>query len=236
LIAFGSSLITITVDWASLKTQIAAIKTPYHYNDDADLYSIFIIDMNVVYTTQIHKGIIPLSCSITQEQNDADKADFEDNYKDGANVPLSSVGISTTSTSPRNDHEMIKDGIVHKHINSALHLIDPDFIDFQFPVEHTKQYLWGCSSHVKDFGEDDYIVMQIVDKDNILGYGENTILKEYDQVWCQTLAKATSPFFTPDGAPGEIIGGLYARAVYYATDVTKIDVKIWLDYILTIKT
>jgi hypothetical protein len=235
MIAFGSSLVTINTTWDDLKNKIVEIKTPYHYAENSNLYEVFIVDMSIVYTTQIHRGEIPLSSDITQEQNDIIKADFEDNYKTDANKPFSSVGISTTSTSPRNDHEMIKEGIVHAHINSALHLVDPGIIDFQFPIGYSKQYLWGCSSHVKDFGEDDYVVMQIVDKDNILGYGENFILKEYDQVWCQTLSKATSPFFTPDGAPGEIMGGLYARAVYYATDVTKIDVKIWLDYILTIK-
>lgn len=235
MIAFGSSLTTIETTWADLKTKIASISTPYHYGDNGEIYEVFIIDVNVVYTTQIHKGAIPLSSTLTQEQNDAILTEFEEDYKDSANIPFSSVGIVTSSTAPRNDFEMIKDGLCHAHINSLTHLNTPAILDFKLSEDYPLQYLWGCSSHVKDFGEDDYIEMQIIDKDNVLGYGENTVLKEYDQVWCQTIAKSTAPFFTPDGAPGEIPGGVYARVLYYPSDALKTDIKLWIDYIITVK-
>lgn len=235
MIAFGSSLITINTSWQDLKDKIAEVKTPYHYGQDENLYEIFLLDIDLVYTTQIHLGNVPESSAITQEQNDLNKADFEGNYKDGANKPFSSVGMSITTTAPRNDHEMIKDGLAHGHIDSSSYLATPYELDFRIPDTYTTVYLWGVSAHVKDFGDDDYLEMQIIDKDNILGYGENVVLKEYDQVWAQMIAKSNEPFFTPDGAPGELAGGLYARVLYFPSDASKTDIKLWIDYLLTVK-
>ena len=104
-----------------------------------------------------------------------------------------------------------------------------------FPVTIQAYQLWGCYVHVKDFGDDDHVCMQIVDIDDVLGYGVNVVIKEYDEVWCQTIAKSSTAFFTPDGAPGDIPAGLYARILYYPKDATKTDIKFWADYILTIR-
>jgi len=114
-------------------------------------------------------------------------------------------------------------------------LIKPYVIYFKFPTNNTLYQLWGAYCAIEDFGDDDHVCMQIVDVDNVLGYGEDFILKEYDEVWCKTISKSVDAFFTVDGSPGIIPGGLYGVVLYYPKDVTKTDVKIWLDYILTIE-
>lgn len=118
--------------------------------------------------------------------------------------------------------------------NGDHKLIKPRKITFKFPSEYTSYQLWGVYCHLKDFGEDDHVCFQIVDIDNVLGYGANFVLKEYDEVWAHVMAKSTDAFYTPDSAPGEIPAGLYAVVLYYPKDTSKTDIKIWIDYILTI--
>lgn len=119
--------------------------------------------------------------------------------------------------------------------NGAHKLIRPCTINFKFPDEYPLYQLWGLFVHIKDFGEDDHMCLQIVDVDNILGYGNNFVLKEYDEVWVQTAAKTNSAIYSPDNAPGELPAGVYGVILYYPKDITKTDIKVWIDYILTIK-
>jgi hypothetical protein len=64
--------------------------------------------------------------------------------------------------------------------------------------------------------------------------GSLYVVKEYDECWVNHLDKLTR-LMTPDGAPGEIPSGLYLRVKYYPKDATKTDIKIWIDYIITVK-
>lgn len=95
-------------------------------------------------------------------------------------------------------------------------------------------YLWGVYFSASDYNEDDLLRMQIVDVDNILGYGANFIVKEYDECWVDQL-NSIKKILTPDGAPGEIPTGLYLRCKYYPKDATKTNIRVWIDYIITVK-
>jgi hypothetical protein len=127
-------------------------------------------------------------------------------------------------------------------------LIKPVNIDFKLPFIDGVDYfnLWGAYISSKDYGEDDLGRMQIVDLDGLgvgAGWysaeefeamGSEFILKEYDECWIQHADKRTL-IETPDHAPGEVPCGFYLRIKYYPKDVTKTDIKIWIDYVLTIK-
>ena len=119
--------------------------------------------------------------------------------------------------------------------NGTHELLRPHVIDFQIPTTHELWQLWGVWVHAKDFGERDHVSFQVVDIDNILGLGSDFVLKEYDEMWCECIAKTTGPVLTPDGAPGEIPGGVYVRMLYYATDISKTNIRFYGDLILTIK-
>lgn len=235
MINFGSSLTIIDTTWPKLKEKIELISRPYHYQEDSSMYEIFIIDEVIVYRTQIMKGAVAENADVTQELNDEYKLEFETDYKEQANAPLSSAATVTTSTLPQNDHEMIRHGRCFATIDASQNMSDPVEISFQFPVNIPLMQLWGCFAHVEGYGEQDYIAFEIVDKDNVLGYGENVILKEYDEMWCSIINKMSSPMLTPDGAPGMIIGGLYSVALYHCTDATKTNIRFWSDHILTVQ-
>ena len=131
--------------------------------------------------------------------------------------------------------------------NGDYKLIKPINIDCQVPVGQGFDtfYLWGCYGSIYEYGEADTIRLQIIDKDGVgveLGWytqeqfdymGEFLAL-EYDECWVNHVS-GIKKLMTPDGAPGEIASGLYLRVKYYPKDVTKTDIKFYLDYILTVK-
>lgn len=128
----------------------------------------------------------------------------------------------------------------------TYHLCQPFVLDFDFPTYYQVYSMWGCYVSAKDFGEDDLVRLQIVDKVGVgvqLGLysqeefdamGGECVIKEYDECWIHQLDKVGRAM-TPDGAPAIIYAGLTARALYYPKDITKTDIKVWLDYIVSIK-
>lgn len=77
---YGSGLVRINSSWANLKTIVVAKNLSMQYDESSTAYDIFAIDGSIVYYILIFKGVVPDS-SFNQVQNDADKADFETNYK-----------------------------------------------------------------------------------------------------------------------------------------------------------
>lgn len=118
--------------------------------------------------------------------------------------------------------------------NGSYKLIKPIDIDVLLPTDFDTYYLWGMYFTAVDYSLDDLARLQIVDVDDILGAGAGYIVKEYDECWVDQMHKLVF-IKTPDGSPGEIPSGLYLRVKYYPKDATKTDIKLWLDYAITIK-
>jgi hypothetical protein len=74
------------------------------YEDEGTFYSLFAVDSPIVYASVIYKVTLPdfVSASYTQVQNDADKADFENNYKATANGRLTTALSGTAPVSIAN--------------------------------------------------------------------------------------------------------------------------------------
>lgn len=121
--------------------------------------------------------------------------------------------------------------------NGSATLSRPVNIDFKLPTNLGKDYFyfWGLTFDCEQHGAKDTLRIQIIDIDNVLGYGANTIISDYDELWVHSIDKFTGPLKTPDGAPGELYKGLYIRCKYYAKDVTKTNVEPLLDHIVTVK-
>lgn len=71
----------------------------------------------------------------------------------------------------------------------------------------------------------DYITIQVIDIDNVLGYGANTILDEYLTEWYMIYDQAYQPP-PPHSYPALIQAGIYLRVKYTATGVLDIPVKM----------
>lgn len=126
-------------------------------------------------------------------------------------------------------------------------LSKPIDMDYKFTDDsYTTFYVWGVFCSFLGYGEDDLARLQIVDLDGVgVSYGWYTqaefdamggfyIVQEYDECWVAQL-DALKKVMTPDGAPANVPLGLYMRVKYYPTDATKTDIKMWVDYIVTVK-
>lgn len=91
-------MVQLVSTWTVFKTSLAD-KTllPYmQYDDDGVIYTAFSFDGPLVYICTIWKGTVPssvITSGYAQATNDADKTDFEDNYKSASNSSLRSVEI-----------------------------------------------------------------------------------------------------------------------------------------------
>ena len=94
--------VTIPSTWTVFKTNTytGSKSLPMQYYDDGTEYTIFAIDSDIGYVCTIWKGTVPdgiISGGYSQATNDADKSDFETNYKPDANKNAAVVWTSERS-------------------------------------------------------------------------------------------------------------------------------------------
>lgn len=87
---FGQAFIIIDQTWTQLKVTVASKAMALQYDTLSDRYQLFAVDGPLVYVANIYLGTLPdsIAVSYSQAQNDADKTDFENNYKTISNKPL----------------------------------------------------------------------------------------------------------------------------------------------------
>lgn len=81
-----------------------------------------------------------------------------------------------------------------------------------------ERYINGGKLIVKNMGADDKMTFQVVDKDNVLGYGANVVLDEF-----------IKDFYLPENEtlavqldyPARILAGLYLRLIYTNTNASQ---------------
>jgi hypothetical protein len=117
-IAVAPSVTQRSYHWTAWKSAVSGkgIANP-QYDDDGTFYTIWGYDGPEVHTCVIWKGVVPdsITAFYSQNQNDADRADFETNYKttynksleprttDGAlKVDISSVTVTSGTEPPAN--------------------------------------------------------------------------------------------------------------------------------------
>lgn len=75
----------------------------------------------------------------------------------------------------------------------------------------------------------DYITCQVVDKDNVIGYGAGVVLGQYVTNWYMNPAVSVQLNFK-SSYPAKIFGGLYLRIKYHSVGASNVEVII--NYIL----
>lgn len=88
-IEFGSGFIQIPLTWDTFRDVSVAKALPIQFITTPTTYEVFSIDTILVYRTTIFTGTVPDVADVDQDTNDGFKSDFEDNFKDDANKPLS---------------------------------------------------------------------------------------------------------------------------------------------------
>lgn len=97
---------------------------------------------------------------------------------------------------------------------------------FDFKIVEDNCYCSGGEIIVKDAEHGDYIKIEIVDVDNILGYGYNTVLQTYLQKWFVDY-RGKNILEVPYA--GYIYRNLYLRLKYTSVGTTN-DVKVAVNY------
>ena len=97
-IQFGSSISVISSDWTAFKATVTSkgLASLVQYTQDASTYSIFAFDGLLAYTCTVWLGTVPdgvINGGYSQAQNDADKTDFETNYKPGGNKRIARTDV-----------------------------------------------------------------------------------------------------------------------------------------------
>ena len=77
-----NGVVILDVSWSSLKNFATSKNLAVQYEQSDTAYEIFCLDGNIGYKTVIFTGPVPNTVDFNQSTNDADKSDFETNYKD----------------------------------------------------------------------------------------------------------------------------------------------------------
>jgi len=73
--------------WTEMKTLLSERKLRLQYNEKNNKYDVFATDAHIVYFTELWKDVSVVK-GIDIEQNNSDLLDFETNYKETANSPI----------------------------------------------------------------------------------------------------------------------------------------------------
>lgn len=96
--------------------------------------------------------------------------------------------------------------------------------DIDFKIDG-KYMMFGVQMVYKDAAFGDYLAFQIVDKDNVLGYGANTVLSDWVKKWYVPHTQNEWTVLSPL-AKELPVAGLYARLKYTSVGLTDVSIKI----------
>jgi hypothetical protein len=103
-IQFGQGVVSVSLDWTTFKDVVISKNLEMQYVDDGTTLVVFAFKGTLVYSTTLWVGVVPdgvINSGYSQLQNDTDKADFNDNYKDVLNPWATGANaVITTSYSP----------------------------------------------------------------------------------------------------------------------------------------
>lgn len=93
---------TIQLTWTEFKNVVAAKGLSIQYQDDGSTITIFAFDGPVIQFCFIYDGDVPyyiIQAGYSQAQNDLDKTDFTNNFRDSANANLK-LSVSVDGAKP----------------------------------------------------------------------------------------------------------------------------------------
>lgn len=177
--------------WSSFKDICITRKNLNNqYTETADYYDLYGPDANnIVWHLRIRKA--------------DEAAEFESTYKFQFNWAVGARGYAFVTS----DFIYNGSGVLATATKNAA-----TDIDFQIPgTAGTFQYINGAQVITQNAAFGDWASSKIIDIDNILGYGANTILSSYIQKWY--IDPASSLNLVTQYA-GKVPAGVYVRVTY----------------------
>jgi hypothetical protein len=179
----------IKLSWAELKQVVSSRRLELQAFEQGGSWKLFAFDDKITFISEIDE---------TDDQ--ADFADFQTNYQASANKRPKQKTIPSIGTD-----------------DATLNTIAVDFeadLDTETVHDHVLTKEWYFKSgvmEVDNFARGDFMAMQIVDKDNLLGLGAEAVLSEYVGKWFIM----SGPNYLTNEVTGKLpVPGLYLRFKY----------------------
>lgn len=205
--------------YANLKALVTQKNLTWQYLDAGDYYNVFAVDTGVMYSATIYKSPLTVG-GLDAVAEQANQTDFETNIEPLCNFAIGSRPYAFATP----DFLFNASGIVA----TATHGTSTN-IDFKVPGTLGEfQYLNGAYAFTQNANFGDYVNVYVVDKDNILGYGANTVLANYINHWYIDPSHELD-ITTPYAAKAP--SGVYIRVEYVSTS-TSVDVGIAVNFML----
>lgn len=198
--------------WDSFKTMVDAVAPPiYSSKEDESFINVFFILHGILFDCDINKTT-------------DDYTEFQASYRSKLNLKgaWDSNGRQIAALTPFSDtcNFFFRGG----SFSGTFSPESVSHIDFRIDQE---RYIDGGVFFVNSRNDADTVTFQVVDKDNIMGYGINTVLNEFITSWHIPPSKE---IHVKIDYPARIPEGLYIRAIYNNTQ--NVEVKGYCDLFL----
>lgn len=182
--------------------------------------SIQYVELNDSYNITLNHGSVNRECTL--EKGTSNCNDFETNFKANGNK----VNKNIVLTEPANIALTLYNATDIVEISAG----QEEVIDLQLIQEasETEQILYGGALYTDVPGFGDYVRFQVVDVDNVLGYGAGVVLKEYIK---KGYLNNQNTFEDYDEAGAYLPIGLYLRCIYKSTKESG-STKVKINYLL----
>lgn len=203
-------------NWADWKSISQIKKFIIQYDQDDLQYTIYGYDGPEVHICIIWLSEVPWAIKeeYSQEQNDLDKTDFETNYKNSSN--------KTTVLQQKPFADALGFRARLKGFSGTATAGQTTNIDYKITEE---RYINGTQVMLLNSTFGDTIKFQVVDKDNILGYGAGAVLDEFASSWNVTSDEQDQGVYVLS-YPAKIIANLYIRLVYISIGESDVSVRV----------
>lgn len=184
--------------WEQFKNIIEKKKINIQYQEKENEYNIFISEGNIIWSYLLFK---------TTPVN-SDQEDFENNYKNNANQPII---IKASDSTP---YVRVTEKTVGKYLQLyGLEITCPNNQTSNYDIKWTVDLEFVGARAVDEKNlKGNYANMQLIDKDNILGYGAGFVLHEFGKNIPSALLYSGCNVETTTAAT--INKGLYIRIQY----------------------
>lgn len=194
--------------WSEYKELLTRKNPNWQHIEHSASYYLFFFDGQTQYSYVMSKD------------GGADQGDWEDNYKSQSNYAIGQRPYSFATS----DFKFKGDGVTFTATANGSSQADFKILTAGEPG----LYVNGGDLFTAGSKVGDYVKFQVVDVDNILGYGAGFVVEEWISKW----------FVNPSGAQsvatpyaGKIPGGLYLRMIYQNTNAST-DVSVAVNYYL----
>lgn len=167
---------TEALAYTDLKALISRKNLAWQHGEQADHYRVFAVDPGgVAYEAKIYKASAAIG-GVDPAVEAANLADFEANYKPNSNYAIGTRPYPFATP----DFDFAGEGVLAEVPAGQTVDIDYKIDPAVFP---SGAYVNGASILTKGAAFGDYGVAEIVDRDNVLGYGAGLVLKTYVRKW-----------------------------------------------------